>query len=150
MARYRFSGPCEFDSASGDVDRQGFITRLEPQPAALLVLLADRAGEVVTHDEIRRAIRGQSRRGDFRERVHSFVKQIRMALGDRSHAPRVLETIPRRGYRVKREALLGAPEPARSPHDASGGPEGEGNLRSRAPRWLGIVCFGMSLASATL
>jgi DNA-binding winged helix-turn-helix (wHTH) protein len=135
MARYRFSGACEFDSASRDVHRHDFVTRLERQPAALLALLANRAGEVVTYDEIRSVV-GRKNTRDIRECVHSCVKQIRAALGDRAHAPRVIETIPGRGYRLKRAALLAAPKRGASRHDAPAGPEREGNLRSRSPRWI--------------
>ena len=105
MTRYRFDGPCEFDSSSGEVRCKGTLVRLEPQPAALLALLADRAGDVVTHDEIRRAIWGNATHVKFREGVHYCIKQIRAALGDRAQAPRVIETIPRRGYRLRGTTL---------------------------------------------
>jgi len=48
---YRFGGETEFDELSGEVRRGLAITRLEPQPAMVLALLARRAGELVTHDD---------------------------------------------------------------------------------------------------
>ena len=144
MARYQFRGACEFDPASGEVHRQGFVTRLEPQPAALLALLADRAGDIVSHEEIRRALRTSPRGIDFRKRVQSFIKQIRAALGDRAQAPRIIETIPRRGYRLKREAMSGG-----GGDSGRGGPQREGTLRTRSPKWLAIVCLALSCSPAS-
>ena len=51
MRTYRFGGETEFDELSGEVRRGLAITRLEPQPAMVLALLARRAGELVTHDD---------------------------------------------------------------------------------------------------
>jgi DNA-binding winged helix-turn-helix (wHTH) protein len=139
MTLYRLTGPYEFDPATGEVHREGFVIKLEPQPSALLALLADRAGEVVTHDEIRRAIWGDATSVTSREDVHYCVRQIRTALCDSAEAARFIETIPRRGYRFRREALVS------SDADAPAGASAEGNLRSRAPKWLAVACLGCSL-----
>jgi DNA-binding winged helix-turn-helix (wHTH) protein len=81
------------------------VVRLEPQPAALLALLAANAGEVVTHERIRQAIWGDATHVNFRESVHYCIRQVRLALGDRARASRYIDTIPRRGYRLKAGVL---------------------------------------------
>jgi DNA-binding response OmpR family regulator len=45
----RFVDGQTFHPDSGEVHRDDRVRRLEPQPAALLALLAGRAGAVVTH-----------------------------------------------------------------------------------------------------
>jgi DNA-binding response OmpR family regulator len=52
VPRLVFTDGLTFDPAGGEVCRGGEVHRLEPQPAALLALLASRPGELVTHDEI--------------------------------------------------------------------------------------------------
>jgi DNA-binding winged helix-turn-helix (wHTH) protein len=103
---YRFAGGCEFDEKSGEVRRNGTTARLEPQPAALLSLLAQRAGDLVTHAEIRRAIWGDDTHVNFQDGVHYCIRQIRAALGDRAQDPRLIITVPRRGYRIGADAIL--------------------------------------------
>jgi DNA-binding winged helix-turn-helix (wHTH) protein len=111
MSRYRFSGGVEFDPASGELRRNGTITRLEPQPAAVLALLAARAGEVVTHDDIRRAIWGDNTHVALQDGVHYCLHQVRAALGDRARDPGFIDTIPRRGYRLRPQAIAAATVP---------------------------------------
>jgi DNA-binding winged helix-turn-helix (wHTH) protein len=108
MASYRFVAGWDFDAASGELRRGGAITRLEPQPAAVLALLASRAGALVTHEQIRQTIWGEATHVNFQDSVHYCVRQIREALGDRAHDRRFIETIPRRGYRFRSDAILGA------------------------------------------
>jgi hypothetical protein len=104
-------GDAEFDGTTGEVRRSGVVTRLEPQPAAVLALLAARPGELVTHDEIRQAIWGGTTHVNFQQSLHYCIRRIRIALDDNSNASRVIETVPRRGYRLRSIAV---PPPARS------------------------------------
>lgn len=55
-----------FDPASGEVHRGGRVCRLEPQPTALLALLAARAGTLVTHAEIAGHVWPDGRHGTLR------------------------------------------------------------------------------------
>jgi DNA-binding winged helix-turn-helix (wHTH) protein len=108
MGLYRLAGGRDFDAVSGEVCRNGTIVRLEPQPAALLALLASRAGEAITHEEIRCIIWGHDTHVDFKDGIHYCVRQIRAALGDTAEDPRFIETIPRRGYRLRADAIVPA------------------------------------------
>ena len=98
-----------FDPATGDVRRGGHVCRLEPQPAALLALLASRPGTLVSHDEIARHLWPVGTHVAFRDGVHYAVRQIRLACGDTARPPRLIETMPRRGYRLRAGALAAPP-----------------------------------------
>src|SRR5204863_4533388 len=87
------------DLHSGELRKRGERVPLPPQPARALVLLAGRAGEVVTREELRRALWGSEIHVDFEAGLNFCVRQVRSALGDDAAAPRFLQTVPRRGYR---------------------------------------------------
>jgi DNA-binding winged helix-turn-helix (wHTH) protein len=106
MTNWLFAGGTTFDPATGEVRRGGATTRLEPQPALVLSLLIRHAGQLVTHDEIRRAIWGDQTHVDFRDGVHYCIRQVRVALGDDARSPRVIATVPKRGYRLDAGALV--------------------------------------------
>lgn len=96
--RARF-GRFELDLETGELMKSGTILRLRPQPARVLCLLVSRAGELVSRDEIRRSVWGDSTFVDYDVGVDYCVSRIRSLLGDDAHAPRYIETVPRRGYR---------------------------------------------------
>jgi len=98
MAPARF-GLFEFDTATGALSREGVPVRLQPQPARVLTLLVERAGETVTREELRAAVWGEATFVDFERGLNFCVAQIRSALGDSAESPRFIETLPRRGYR---------------------------------------------------
>src|SRR5271157_2382928 len=95
---------CQFDSyeldrASLELRKAGRKLKLAPQPARVLGLLASRAGELVTRDEIRREIWGEQTFVDFERGLNYCVNSIRAVLGDDAQSPQYIETLPRRGYR---------------------------------------------------
>ena len=89
----------QFDSATGELWRDGARVPLQPQPARLLELLVARSGEVVTRDEIRAALWGSDVHVDFDRSLNFCVAKLRTALDDAAAAPRFIETVPTRGYR---------------------------------------------------
>ncbi len=95
---FRF-GVFDLDAKSGELRRAGMHVKLPPQPFKVLALLASRAGQLVTREEIREAIWGHETFVDFEQGLNFCINQIRTALGDDAEAPRYLETLPRRGYR---------------------------------------------------
>ncbi|MCH9688348.1 MAG: winged helix-turn-helix domain-containing protein [Deltaproteobacteria bacterium] len=106
-------GGLRFDRRSGELtDEAGHIQRLAPQPTALLALLVDRAGQVVTRDQIRAALWPDTT-VDFAGSLHHCVRQVRVALSDRAKQSQFIETIPRRGYRLRAEQI--GPDPGRPP-----------------------------------
>jgi DNA-binding winged helix-turn-helix (wHTH) protein/tetratricopeptide (TPR) repeat protein len=103
---------------SGELLRAGSPVKLQPQPAKILEILASRAGEVVSREEIRQLVWGDAF-VDFDASLNFSIKEIRRALGDSAATPRFVETIPRRGYRflkpveVEPEAEAPPAEPLR-------------------------------------
>jgi hypothetical protein len=55
VTRYRF-GVFEADAASGQLFRSGRLVPMAPQPFQALVLFLERAGEVVSREELKRAL----------------------------------------------------------------------------------------------
>jgi len=92
-------GRFELDLRLQELRREGVLVRLQPQPFKLLVLLARRSGDLVTREEIRRALWGEGTFVDFEQGLGFCVRQIRKALGDAARAPVYVQTLPRRGYR---------------------------------------------------
>ena len=84
---------------SGELRRGDTVARLQPQPARLLELLARRSGEVVSREELRRAMWDDAAYIDRDQGINSCVRQLRRVLGAVAEAPCFIETIPRRGYR---------------------------------------------------
>ena len=58
-------GPYRLNLDTGELSRSDVPVKLQPQPAKLLVLLVERAGELVTRDEIRRGVWGTETFVDF-------------------------------------------------------------------------------------
>jgi predicted ATPase/DNA-binding winged helix-turn-helix (wHTH) protein len=71
--------------------------RLRPKTFALLRILAERPGQLVTKNELLNAVWQNLHIGD--EALKHCVAEIRRALNDSSEAPRFVETVHRRGYR---------------------------------------------------
>ncbi len=92
-------GSFELFRNPGDLRKNGVPIRLPKQPMQILLLLVERAGEVVTREEIQRLTWGTEVAVDFDLGLNRCVRQVRSALLDQADAPRYIETIPRVGYR---------------------------------------------------
>jgi len=92
-------GDFEADCLSGQLRHHGVRVRLPDQSFRMLLLLLDRAGQVVTREELRRELWAEDTFVDFEAGMNSAVKRLRDALGDCADTPRFVETLPRRGYR---------------------------------------------------
>jgi Predicted integral membrane protein len=95
---FRF-GVFEADLASGELRKQGSKIRLQEQPFRILVMLLDRAGKVVSREEICRNLWPPDTFVDFEQGVGTAIKKLRQALHDDAETPRYIETLPKRGYR---------------------------------------------------
>src|SRR5689334_4905314 len=98
MRRVTF-GPYRLDLETGELFRSEVLVKLQAQPSKLLVMLVERAGELVTRDEIRRNVWGTDTFVDFDQSVNFCIRQIRTALHDSADTPCYVETLPRQGYR---------------------------------------------------
>jgi len=95
--QYRF-GIFTFDDRTLELTRSGRPVPLEPQPARALALLASRAGEVITRDEMRGHLWDPGVHVDFDRGLAYCIGELRAALGDSADNPRFVQTLPRRGF----------------------------------------------------
>jgi eukaryotic-like serine/threonine-protein kinase len=95
---FRF-GVYELNLATEELRKDGIPLKLSPQPFRILSLLASRAGQLVTREEIEKQIWGNETYVDFEHGLNQCIKQIRTALNDNTDKPLYVETLPRRGYR---------------------------------------------------
>lgn len=129
-------GVFEFDPASGALTRGGRPVALQNQPARMLAALVARPGEIVSREELQRAIWGPETHVDFERGLNFCAAQIRSALGDSATSPRYLETVPRRGYRFIAPVQPAAARPPEPP-PAAGASSADANEPDRTPSRAG-------------
>jgi Tol biopolymer transport system component/DNA-binding winged helix-turn-helix (wHTH) protein len=113
-------GPFALDPTSRELRKRGSLVKLQPQQFAVLLLLTERAGQIVSREEIHQHIWGNDTFVDFERGINFSINQIRAALGDDADKPRYIETVPRRGYRFI--AAIENDEPRRGETSASEAP----------------------------
>jgi len=84
--------------ASGELSGPDGVQRLEPKVMDLLILLASRPGQVLSREDLFAALWPELVVGD--DTLARTVSKLRQALGDDARAPRYVETIAKRGYRL--------------------------------------------------
>ncbi len=103
------------DPATNELRRGGEAVRIEPRSMDVLVALAARAGEVVSREELFAAAWPGVVVGD--EALTQSITKLRRALGDDPRSPAYIETISKRGYRLKaRVDRDGLPSPSARSH----------------------------------
>jgi DNA-binding winged helix-turn-helix (wHTH) protein/TolB-like protein len=95
---FRF-GLFEANAVSGTLSRSGVRVKLQDQPFRVLIVLLERAGEIVGRDELRQNLWPDGTYVDFDGSLNAVLKKLRAAIDDDSDNPRFIETVPRRGYR---------------------------------------------------
>lgn len=143
-------GPFELDPDREELRRSGLDLRLHGQPLQILLLLLDRAGEVVTREEIQTAIWGDETHVGFEQGINTAVRQIRAVLHDNAEAPRYVRTIPRRGYvfiaPVERIARPESAAAVLAPAVAEGSPAAAPRPRRRVRRSAAAVTLAAVMA----
>ncbi|MDQ6799365.1 MAG: winged helix-turn-helix domain-containing protein [Acidobacteriota bacterium] len=91
-------GIFEVDLRTSELRRNGAQVRIQEQPLRILALLLERAGEIVTREELRERI-WPAEFVDFDHSLNTAIRKLREALGDSAENPRFVETLARRGYR---------------------------------------------------
>jgi DNA-binding winged helix-turn-helix (wHTH) protein/TolB-like protein len=131
-------GDWRADPGTNELTRNGETVRLEPKSMEVLVYLAERAGQTISRDALLAALWPGMVVGD--DALTQAVIKLRKSLQDTARAPRYIETISKRGYRLiasvetggtAREAAL-EPPPIRQDHPA-GPVHAPARLRLRAP-----------------
>jgi len=95
--RFRF-GLFEFDAAIFELRLEGALVRLQSQPAQVLACLVERADQVVSRDDLRKAVWGEETFVDFERGLNFCISQIRSALKDDPANPTYIRTVPKSGY----------------------------------------------------
>src|SRR3979490_3078316 len=112
-------GAFEVDLRAGELFTQGIKIGVQDQPFGVLALLLEHPGEVVTREDLRQAIWPAGTFVEFDVGLDAAIHKLRTALGDSAENPRLVETLPRRGYRfiaaVEDVAAAGAGQPRRPP-----------------------------------
>jgi DNA-binding winged helix-turn-helix (wHTH) protein len=91
---FRFSS-WTLDPATSTLARDGVPVGLQHQPAQLLALLVERAGTIVTREDIQARLWPDTV-VEYDQSINYAIRQIRIALGTDS---RFIQTVARRGYR---------------------------------------------------
>jgi DNA-binding winged helix-turn-helix (wHTH) protein len=76
----------------------GGRTHLEPKAMDVLTFLSERAGQVVSKDELLAAVWPDVYVSD--STLFRVISELRRALEDSSRTPRFVQTVPKRGYRL--------------------------------------------------
>ena len=93
----------ELDSARFELRRNGRTLRLERIPMELLILLAERNGNVVSRQEIVERLWGKDVFVDTEHGINTAIRKIRTALREDAERPRFVQTVTGKGYRFVAE-----------------------------------------------
>jgi TolB-like protein/DNA-binding winged helix-turn-helix (wHTH) protein/Tfp pilus assembly protein PilF len=116
-------GPFEFDPQTGELRKHGLRIKLQGQPIAILGMLLDHPGEVVTREDLQHRLWPADTYVDFDRSLNAAVKRLRAALNDSADSPRFVETLARRGYRFIAPLAMSVPAPVAQPATAPVEPE---------------------------
>jgi DNA-binding winged helix-turn-helix (wHTH) protein/TolB-like protein len=105
-------GDWRVDGDLNEIERAGRVVHLEPKAMAVLLLLAERPGEVVTRDELLAAVWPDVVVTD--NALTQVVIKLRRALEDSPREPKYLQSIAKRGYRLIAEVRPAVGSPARA------------------------------------
>src|SRR5215471_4930879 len=111
-------GVFDIDLETGELRKHGLRIRLQRQPFEVLALLIERAGDLVTREELQQKLWPANTFVDFDHGLNKAINKIREALGDSADAPRFVETVARRGYRFLADVKVYAP-PVATPEMAA-------------------------------
>jgi DNA-binding winged helix-turn-helix (wHTH) protein len=106
--RLRF-GDCEFDSDTREVFRGGRPIHVSPKAFSLLAALMERRPKAISKDQLL----GLLWPGTFVSEANlpNLVADLRESLGDDSHEPRIIRTVPKFGYAFSAEIATESPRP---------------------------------------
>jgi TolB-like protein/DNA-binding winged helix-turn-helix (wHTH) protein/Flp pilus assembly protein TadD len=89
----------ELDLERYELRRGGRVKKLEKLPMELLILLAQRQGQLVTRSQILERLWGKDVYVDADAAINTAVRKVRRALEDDPDQPQFVETVVGKGYR---------------------------------------------------
>ena len=97
-------GDFEVDPATHSINKSGDSIKLEPRTMELLLYLAHRPGLVVSREELEREVwQGMVIGYDA---LNNTVAKLRKAFDDDPKNPRIIQTVPKRGYQLIAEVVV--------------------------------------------
>lgn len=87
------------DLSTGELRSNGTKIYLQEKPFQILALLLEHPGKLVTRDQLMKQLWPDGTFVDFDQSLNKAVYRLREALGDSAETPKLVETLPRRGYR---------------------------------------------------
>jgi DNA-binding winged helix-turn-helix (wHTH) protein len=132
----------EVDLLSGEVSRGGTTVRVAPKTAQVLAALCRRAGEIVSKEALIEEVWSDAFVTD--DGLWHGIAELRRVFDDDARSPGVIETLPRRGYRLLAHVEPSAP-PAAGEAPVSPAAAGE---RETVPRHTWLVGLPLVLAVA--
>jgi len=127
--------------------RDGETVRLEPKVMGVLSYLARRQGQVVSRDELLEAVWPDVVVTD--SAVNRCISELRRVFGDDPRDARVIETIPKRGYRLL-PPVEAAPAKRSEPVSEPVGASGVGSRSAWARRRGGLLAMQVGLVVAVV
>jgi DNA-binding winged helix-turn-helix (wHTH) protein len=106
--RLRF-GDCEFDSDTREVFRGGQRIHVSPKAFALLAALIERRPKAISKDQLLGLLWPSTFVSEAN--LPNLVADLRESLGDDSHEPRIIRTVPKFGYAFSAEIATESPRP---------------------------------------
>jgi DNA-binding winged helix-turn-helix (wHTH) protein/Tol biopolymer transport system component len=147
----------ELDLQSYELRKSGRVVKLEKLPMELLILLAEKRGQLVTREQIIQRLWGDDVFVDTRQGINTAIRKIRVVLRDDPEHPRLLQTVTGKGYRLMAPvsgpvASTGpAPEVVRpsspGPIASPAEPALAGASTSKPLRWLHLFFIAISLVA---
>jgi DNA-binding winged helix-turn-helix (wHTH) protein/tetratricopeptide (TPR) repeat protein len=98
--KYRFS-VFTFDAETGVLTRNGYQQRVSEQTSRVLEMFVERAGELVTREELQLILWPGGEIVDYDQGINTAINKLRHTLRDDPKNPRFIETVPKRGYSFK-------------------------------------------------
>jgi TolB-like protein len=147
--RVRF-GVFEVDLRSGELWKARRKLKLTGQPFAVLAILLERAGDVVSRDELHRRLWPDTF-VDIDHSLNTAINKIRNALSDSAEKPRFVETLSGRGYRFIAAIESGDAETNTESVDASRSRrEGASRARGEDGFWIAVLPLKLGEAERNL
>jgi TolB-like protein/DNA-binding winged helix-turn-helix (wHTH) protein len=128
------------DPAALSIDRSGVSERVEAKTMEVLLALAQQPGQVRARRDLERMV--WPGRVVTDDALTNAVGKLRKALDDDARSPRIIETIAKRGYRLKVE-----PRPV-GERTLPMGISGFGEVQRRRLWRLGVVLFSIGILVA--
>ena len=109
---YKFAA-FELNPADGELKGGGATVRLQEKPLRLLCALLDSPQQLITREQLRHRLWDSRTVVNFEQGINVAMKKVRDALADPADDPKIIETLPRKGYRLMVPVeVLGTRRPA--------------------------------------